>query len=173
MLLSRRNHDFDEFYGLTRRSSSADNIQNVKPLKSILKNSSSRLSIDNSGERMSDAEAKIGSYDITGETDYFSVHGSNAEGFLKASASAAELSHTTFENTISKTSSTKALAFDLGSTEIIPTYSKKHYNRKPDNNITFKKLTPKLKMQLRDELNEFKRFEMEVHERSHVHTAYH
>ena len=50
--------------------------------------------------------------------------------------------------------------------EVCSTYKKTEYNRKPDQDSTFKKLTPQLKSQIREELNEFKRTEMLVHEDS-------
>lgn len=50
--------------------------------------------------------------------------------------------------------------------EVLPTFRKSEYNRKPDNNVTFKKLTPQLKVAIREELNTFKKHEMPVHEES-------
>ncbi|KAJ3064382.1 hypothetical protein HK102_008217, partial [Quaeritorhiza haematococci] len=48
--------------------------------------------------------------------------------------------------------------------EVLPTFRKSEYNRKPDTNATFRKLTPQLKVQIREELNTFKKNEMPVHE---------
>ncbi|KAJ3050415.1 hypothetical protein HK097_008633, partial [Rhizophlyctis rosea] len=48
--------------------------------------------------------------------------------------------------------------------EVLPTFRKSEYNRKPDTNATFKKLTPQLKVAIREELNTFKKHEMPVHE---------
>lgn len=50
--------------------------------------------------------------------------------------------------------------------EVLPTFRKSEYNRKPDTNATFKKLTPQMKIQIREELNTFKKQEMPVHEQS-------
>ncbi|KAL3900487.1 MAG: hypothetical protein SGCHY_001306 [Lobulomycetales sp.] len=44
--------------------------------------------------------------------------------------------------------------------EVLPTFRKSEYNRKPDTNATFKKLTPQMKVQIREELNSFKKTEM-------------
>ncbi|KAL7748925.1 hypothetical protein RI367_005573 [Sorochytrium milnesiophthora] len=57
--------------------------------------------------------------------------------------------------------------------EILPTFRKGEYNRKPDANATFKKLTPRLKMEIREELNAFKKSEMPVHQESQSNTAFH
>jgi len=57
--------------------------------------------------------------------------------------------------------------------EILPTWRATDYCRKPDNDATFKKLTPKLKMEIREELNSYKKEEMAVHELSHQNTAFH
>jgi hypothetical protein len=48
--------------------------------------------------------------------------------------------------------------------EVLPTFRKSEYNRKPDGNATFRKLTPQMKIQIREELNNFKKNEMSVHE---------
>ena len=50
--------------------------------------------------------------------------------------------------------------------EVYSTFKKQEYNRKPDENATFRKLTPQMKVQIREELNTFKKTEMEVHEDS-------
>lgn len=50
--------------------------------------------------------------------------------------------------------------------EVLPTFRKSEYNRKPDNGATFRNLTPALKGQIREELNSFKKSEMPVHEDS-------
>lgn len=47
--------------------------------------------------------------------------------------------------------------------EVLPTFRKSEYNRKPDAGATFKNLTPQLKNEIREELNTFKKNEMEVH----------
>jgi hypothetical protein len=75
--------------------------------------------------------------------------------------------------TIKKSASSKTLAFNLENTPVVPTYSSKSYNRKPDSNLTYKKLNPKLKNEIRNELNDFKRNEMSVHELSTSNTAFH
>ena len=50
--------------------------------------------------------------------------------------------------------------------EVLPTFRKSEYNRKPDTNATFKKLTPQMKVEIREELNSFKKTEMPIHESS-------
>lgn len=57
--------------------------------------------------------------------------------------------------------------------EVYPTFKKNEYNRKPDEDATFRKLTPQMKVQIREELNSFKRTEMEVHESSANNTCFH
>jgi parvulin-like peptidyl-prolyl isomerase len=50
--------------------------------------------------------------------------------------------------------------------EVLPTFRKSEYNRKPDATATFKNLTQQMKVEIREELNSFKRSEMEIHEES-------
>ncbi|KAJ3367605.1 hypothetical protein GGF31_007418 [Allomyces arbusculus] len=57
--------------------------------------------------------------------------------------------------------------------EVLPTFRKTEYNRKPDANATFRRLTPRMKMEIREELNDFKKNEMPVHEKSLQNTAFH
>lgn len=57
--------------------------------------------------------------------------------------------------------------------EILPTFRRSEYNRRPDTNATFRKLTPKLKMEIREELNTYKKHEMPVHESSLRNTCFH
>ncbi|KAI9017511.1 hypothetical protein BC832DRAFT_569975 [Gaertneriomyces semiglobifer] len=57
--------------------------------------------------------------------------------------------------------------------EVLPTFRKSEYNRKPDTNATFRKLTPQMKVQIREELNTFKKHEMPVHEQSLRNTCFH
>lgn len=57
--------------------------------------------------------------------------------------------------------------------EVCSTYKKTEYNRKPDDDLTFKRLTPALKTQIREELNQFKKTEMVVHEDSVQNTCFH
>ena len=52
--------------------------------------------------------------------------------------------------------------------EVLPTFRKSEYNRKPEIGATFRNLTPQLKGQIREELNTFKKHEMEVHEESNA-----
>ncbi|ORZ30764.1 hypothetical protein BCR44DRAFT_43136, partial [Catenaria anguillulae PL171] len=66
----------------------------------------------------------------------------------------------------------RVLKFDE-SVEVLPTFRKAEYNRRPDSNSTFRKLTPKLKMEIREELNNFKKNEMPVHADSLSNTAFH
>lgn len=58
------------------------------------------------------------------------------------------------------------LLFFSDDIEVAATYKKTEYNRKPDDDLTFKRLTPQLKSQIRDELNQFKKTEMIVHAES-------
>jgi hypothetical protein len=76
-------------------------------------------------------------------------------------------------STLEKSGSMKKLSFHLDDVQVLPTYPKAAYNRKPDANMTFRKLTPKLKMEIREELNQFKRSEMSVHHESSQNTAFH
>ncbi|RKO95208.1 hypothetical protein CAUPRSCDRAFT_9313, partial [Caulochytrium protostelioides] len=57
--------------------------------------------------------------------------------------------------------------------EVLPTFRKSEYNRKPDNDATFRKLTPQLKVAIREELNSYKKHEMPVHEKSARNTCFH
>ncbi|KAI9090997.1 hypothetical protein DFS34DRAFT_597396 [Phlyctochytrium arcticum] len=57
--------------------------------------------------------------------------------------------------------------------EVLPTFRKSEYNRKPDGNATFRKLTPQMKVVIREELNTFKKHEMPVHEQSLRNTCFH
>jgi hypothetical protein len=50
--------------------------------------------------------------------------------------------------------------------EVLPTFRKSEYNRKPDATATFKNLTQQMKVEIREELNNYKRTEMEIHEES-------
>lgn len=52
--------------------------------------------------------------------------------------------------------------------EVLPTFRKSEYNRKPDLQATFRNLTPQLKGQIREELNTFKKNEMSIHEESNI-----
>jgi phosphatase and actin regulator 4 len=74
---------------------------------------------------------------------------------------------------LQKSASLKSLTFDVDEAEVLPTHSKYIYNRKPDSNVTFKKLTPKLKNEIREELNQYKKNEMSVHASSEIYTAFH
>lgn len=50
--------------------------------------------------------------------------------------------------------------------EVLPTFRKSEYNRKPDNSATFKNLTQQMKIDIREELNNFKKEEMDIHPES-------
>jgi hypothetical protein len=50
--------------------------------------------------------------------------------------------------------------------EVLPTFRKSEYNRKPDAMSTFKNLTQQMKVDIREELNNFKKEEMEIHPES-------
>ncbi|KAJ3325990.1 DnaJ sub C member 27 [Boothiomyces sp. JEL0866] len=52
--------------------------------------------------------------------------------------------------------------------EVLPTFRKSEYNRKPDATATFKNLTQQMKVDIREELNTYKRSEMDVHEESNL-----
>jgi preprotein translocase subunit SecD len=45
---------------------------------------------------------------------------------------------------------------------------KTEYNRKPDADATFKNLTQQMKQEIRDELNKYKKSEMDVHAESNI-----
>ncbi|KAF9168874.1 hypothetical protein BGX20_011109 [Mortierella sp. AD010] len=57
--------------------------------------------------------------------------------------------------------------------EVIPVYRKADYNRQSDKNVTFKVLTPEMRCDIRDELNNYKMREMAVHVDSMTNTAFH
>ncbi|KAG0020097.1 hypothetical protein BGZ80_004787 [Entomortierella chlamydospora] len=57
--------------------------------------------------------------------------------------------------------------------EVIPAYRKADYNRQSDKNVTFKILTPEMRCDIRDELNNYKMREMAVHVDSMTNTAFH
>ncbi|KAI8610415.1 hypothetical protein BC830DRAFT_1145870, partial [Chytriomyces sp. MP71] len=57
--------------------------------------------------------------------------------------------------------------------EVHTTFRKSEYNRKPDGDVTFKHLTPQLKVQIRNELNTYKKNEMEIHQDAAGNTCYH
>ncbi|KAF9952468.1 hypothetical protein BGZ65_005238, partial [Modicella reniformis] len=57
--------------------------------------------------------------------------------------------------------------------EIIPTYRKSEYNRRSDKNATFKILNPDMKVEIKNELNNFKMKEMAVHIESMGNTSFH
>jgi len=56
---------------------------------------------------------------------------------------------------------------------VIQTFRKTDYVRRPDPNATFLHLNNKVKRIIRQELNEFKRDEMLVHEKSFANTVFH
>lgn len=66
----------------------------------------------------------------------------------------------------------KAINF-VESVEIMPTFMDSEYSRRPDASSTFLNLNNKTKKQIREELNEFKRGEMAVHELSQNNTVFH
>lgn len=83
------------------------------------------------------------------------------------------MARTNTNATLSRSSSTKSLSFKMDEVTLIPAHPKTKYDRKPDADITFRKLTPQLKMEIREELNMFKQNEMQVHEESLQNTAFH
>ncbi|KAG0205648.1 hypothetical protein BGX28_002764 [Mortierella sp. GBA30] len=68
--------------------------------------------------------------------------------------------------------SRKSLSF-MDTIEIIPAHRKSEYNRRSDKNATFRILTPDMKTEIRDELNNYKMREMAVHVDSMGNTAFH
>jgi hypothetical protein len=52
--------------------------------------------------------------------------------------------------------------------EVLPTFRKSEYNRKPDATATFKNLTQQMKVDIREELNTFKKEEMDIHPDSNL-----
>jgi hypothetical protein len=57
--------------------------------------------------------------------------------------------------------------------EVLPTFRKSEYNRRPDASATFKNLTPAMKVEIREELNNYKKSEMDIHEESAQNTCFH
>jgi hypothetical protein len=55
------------------------------------------------------------------------------------------------------------ILFFAETVEVLPTFMKTEYNRKPDAGATFKNLTPQMKVEIREELNSYKKTEMAVH----------
>ena len=62
----------------------------------------------------------------------------------------------------------KRIIFFAETVEVLPTFRKSEYNRKPDGNATFKILTQQMKVDIREELNNFKKEEMDIHPQSKV-----
>ncbi|KAI9245960.1 hypothetical protein BY458DRAFT_528300 [Sporodiniella umbellata] len=52
------------------------------------------------------------------------------------------------------------------------TYSQKKYDRRSDPDAVFTRLTPKMMREIRQELNNFKLHEMDVHESSKINTQF-
>jgi phosphatase and actin regulator 4 len=52
--------------------------------------------------------------------------------------------------------------------EVLPTFRKSEYNRKPDATATFKNLTQQMKVEIREELNTYKKEEMPIHPESNL-----
>jgi hypothetical protein len=169
------------------RATSLDSIPRIQP-KSILKKSTSNIQVDKAAmeksgrkeDKVSDGDSvSVESGDITAAEPQQMINPKLKElADSQFRSSAPDLTNmkavsTGGTGTVSKSSSTKSLSFNMEKTEVIHTYHKNLYNRKPDNDVTFKKLTPKLKAEIRDELNTFKLQEMEVHESSENFTVYH
>ena len=57
----------------------------------------------------------------------------------------------------------KKIIFFAETVEVLPTFRKSEYNRKPDATATFKNLTQQMKVDIREELNNFKKEEMDIH----------
>lgn len=66
----------------------------------------------------------------------------------------------------------KGLHFDE-IVEVLPTLGPKEYSRKPDPNSTFRNLTPMLRNEIRDEVNQYKSAEMEIHPESVDNLCFH
>lgn len=60
----------------------------------------------------------------------------------------------------------KKIIFFAETVEVLPTFRKSEYNRKPDATATFKNLTQQMKVDIREELNNFKKEEMDIHPES-------
>lgn len=105
------------------------------------------------------------------------------KGILPAmarSSSTLNFEPTALENTgtLSHSASTQSLSMRRStsfhdSVEVSQTFRHSEYNRKPDADATFKRLTPRLKMEIREELNTYKRTEMSIHASSVKNTAFH
>jgi hypothetical protein len=89
----------------------------------------------------------------------------NAEKLKRAQLENALENQLRNRSSIGELQEAKILMFSE-SVEVLPTFRKSEYNRKPDGTATFKNLTPTLKGQIREELNTFKKNEMPVHEES-------
>lgn len=172
------------------RASSMDSIYRMqqKPVKSILKNSSSKVQVNNNEQEQKQPDSSkpsvdedtlsVESGDITSANvddrdkpvnPRVRVLADSKPGMRSSAPNLAGVA----EGGIKKSASVKSLSFKEEEVEVIHTYSKDAYNRKPDADITFKKLTPKLKMTIREELNNFKKNEMEVHASSEIYTTFH
>jgi hypothetical protein len=68
---------------------------------------------------------------------------------------------------------TQHLAWNDTATIIIPTWSKTKYDRSPHPHTTYLHLSPLYTEMIRQELNEYKKNEMPVHNDSKIHTAWH
>lgn len=155
--------------GAITKSSSLDNVQ-MRPVKSILKKSN--LNPTNH-HLLSPESSFITHHQSTSALPEIASDGSNwnTKG---SSADITDSARNSPPPMPKKLGSTRSISFKMDDAPVvIETHSKTVYNRKPDSNITVKKLTPKLKMEIREELNEYKRTEMEVHELSASNTAFH
>ncbi|KAJ2957801.1 hypothetical protein NQZ79_g6553 [Umbelopsis isabellina] len=65
------------------------------------------------------------------------------------------------------------LVWNDTATIIIPTWSKSKYDRSPHPHTTYLHLSPLYTEMIRQELNEYKKNEMPVHNDSKIHTAWH
>lgn len=189
MLSARKSTLHDEVgdHRAPQRATSLDSISRAPP-KSILKKSTSNIQVD----QPSVIDGKPGT-EVGSEEDNVSVESgdiTSAKDDKPANPRLRELAGNQFRSsapdlraralppseaggTISKSSSTKSLSFNMEKVEIVPVHPKQVYNRKPDNDVTFKKLTPKLKAEIREELNTYKRNEMSVHASSEINTVFH
>jgi hypothetical protein len=156
------------------KSASMDNVhlRNSKPLKPILKkpfNMQQRLLLNLEFQYGENFGGSTSALPETTASDWAAEY----NGDISRQNSHNDLPIVDNGSSIRRLGSTRSISFSMDEVPVIETYSKTAYNRKPDNNITVKKLTPKLKQEIREELNDFKKNEMEVHELSASNTAFH
>lgn len=167
------------------KSASMSNINRVQavPLKSILKKASmASVTVNEETAMMVGKTVKIDGSDEDGVSAQLSDPNVNApvplslqDRLIQDASNAQSSPNLTLarHGQLQTVGSNKNLQFNLEHNRVIETHSKDSYNRKSGNDMTFKHLTPKLKDEIREELNEFKRKEMSVHELSTSYTVFH